>query len=182
MVFSRRIQIDFTRVVSLQTAVLVHCRPTSMVVKTQHFIATICVISIWSFGTFCGTDAFSSTDLHKSTWRFNDPNPAIASYRKVPRSIPPGGMTFSLEGLSLGWKIPFPLGSTRRGTRKKTGGNTWPAPSLGVECHSPRGNTSRHFSACRLLRTSSDASSVGRINVNQCTLFIASNPHKIHVK
>jgi hypothetical protein len=31
-------------------------------------------------------------------------------YRKVPRSIPPGGMTFSLLGLSLGWKIPFPPG------------------------------------------------------------------------
>jgi hypothetical protein len=36
--------------------------------------------------------------------------PKDVVYRKVPRSIPPGGMTFSLLGLSLGWKIPFPPG------------------------------------------------------------------------
>jgi hypothetical protein len=43
------------------------------------------------------------------------PHPFASAGRRVdkselPRSIPPGGMTFSLLGLSLGWKIPFPPG------------------------------------------------------------------------
>jgi hypothetical protein len=52
----------------------------------------------------------------------------------------------SVIGVSVG-AHPHPHPHTQTDKQaSKGGGNTRPAPSLGVECHSPRGNTSRHFS------------------------------------
>jgi hypothetical protein len=96
----------------------------------------------------------------------------VQELQKVLAKCSPRGMTFDLLALSLGWKVPFPprghwvpcsaslvsrvIGTCWAHTHRQRqadkqarggGGNAWSAPSLGVECHSPGGNTSPRLSA-----------------------------------